>query len=387
MSNYGLSALAHPHKVKEPMTPPFLTSPPLSYWHRVALWSLIAGVGILLLYCLRGILVPFIIGMIVAYALSPAVHFLERYRIPRALGSFCILFSFFSAIAGLFLFAFPFVQSEIVNLTKVLPSFGLHLHTHAMSLLDEVSSFISPEDWLRLQSYAKNFLGEALNWFVHLLGSLLSNSLALANIIALIIVTPLVSFYFLKDWPKTLNFLKSLIPERGRSTVLTQVGLADHALGGFARGQTLVCFILSFYYGIALSLAGLHSGLAIGLLTGSFSFIPYVGIATGFLISLIMSFVQFDDWTTRFVIIGIFFAGQIIEGNFLTPRLVGERIGLHPIWVIFAVFSGAYLMGFVGVILAMPLAAVLGVMCRFLLHRYYESSLYKASPLSKNAPL
>ncbi|MBS0185634.1 MAG: AI-2E family transporter [Proteobacteria bacterium] len=353
------------------------SSPSLSQNQRLSLWILILGGGFLFFYLLSGILFPFIIGIVVAYALSPSVNFLEKYKINRATGSLCILSSFFLSIAALFLFAFPFVQDEIISLTKVIPSLGVHLHTHAMSLLDEMSKFISPEDWIRVQNYAKTFLGDSLKWLAHLIGDLLTNSLALANIIALMIVTPLVSFYFLKDWPKILNSLKALIPKKASPTILRLVKQIDDALSGFARGQALVCFILSIYYGLSLSLTGLHSGLAIGLLTGFFLFIPYVAVLTGFSIATIMSFVQFDDWTHRLVVIGIFLVGQVIEGNFLTPRLVGERIGLHPLWIIFAVFSGAYLMGFLGVLIAMPMIAIIGVLFKFLREKYLESPLYK----------
>ncbi len=349
----------------------------LSYGQRITLWSLILGCGFLFFYFLSGILIPFIIGIVVAYALSPSINFLAKQGINRAVGSLCILSSFFLGIAALFLFAFPFVQDEIVTLTHIIPSLGLHLHTHAMSLLDEISKFISAEDWIRVQSYAKTFLGDALTWLAHLIGDLLTNGLALANIIALIIVTPLVSFYFLKDWPKILESLRILIPKNASSTVLSLVQQIDHALSGFARGQATVCFMLSIFYGTALSLTGLHSGLAVGLLTGFFLFVPYVAILTGFSIATIMAFVQFDDWTHRLIIMGIFLLGQAIEGNFLTPRLVGKRIGLHPLWIIFAVFSGAYLMGLLGVLIAMPTVAILGVLVKFLRQKYLESALYK----------
>lgn len=349
----------------------------LSYGQRLALWILILGTVLLFFYFLRGILVPFIIGIIVAYALSPSVNFFEKHGINRTFGSSCILFSFFLGIASIFLFAFPFVQDEIKTLVRIIPSLGLNLHVHAMSLLDEISSLISAEDWVRLQSYAKTFLEDALSWFAHLIGSLLTSGLALANVIALMIVTPLVSFYFLKDWPKILESLNALIPQNSTSTVLTLIKQMDHALSGFARGQALVCSILSLYYGSALSLIGLHSGLAIGILTGFFLFIPYVSILAGFSISMILALVQFDDWTHRLIVMGIFVVGQTVEGNFLTPRLVGKRIGLHPLWVIFAVFSGAYLMGFLGILIAMPMAAIIGVLFKFLCQKYFESALYK----------
>jgi len=353
------------------------SSPSLSQNQRLSLWILILGCGFLFFYLLSGILFPFIIGIVVAYALSPSVNFLEKYKINRALGSLCILFSFFLCIAALFLFAFPFVQDEIILLTEIIPSLGIHLHNHAMNLLDEISKFVSAEDWMRIENYAKTFLEDSLKWLAHLIGDLLTNSLALANIIAFMVVTPLFSFYFLKDWPKILNSLKILVPKKASPPILRLAKQIDDALSGFARGQALVCFILSIYYGLSLYLTGLHSGLAIGLLTGFFLFIPYVTVITGFSIATIIAFVQFDDWKHRLIIVGIFLVGQTIEGNFLTPRLVGKRIGLHPLWIIFAVFSGAYLMGFLGVLIAMPTIAIIGVLFKFLREKYLESPLYK----------
>lgn len=349
----------------------------LSSLQRLVLWIIILGGLFGIIYLIRGILLPFIVGIIIAYALSPLVHTLQRFKINRLIGSFIVLFSFFMGIGAIFVFAFPYAQTEIINLAIRIPTYGIQLHAQAMDVLKELSSIIPHEDWVRLKVMGNSYIGDALTWVAVFMANLLTSSLALANILALIVVTPIVSFYLLKDWPKLLQTLKSWLPASYRKTILTQVNLMDQALAGFARGQAIVCLTLAIYYGAALSFAGLDSGLAIGLLTGFFMFIPYVGFLTGFCISMILAFVQFDLWSMRLLILGIFIVGQILEGNFLTPVLVGGRIGLHPVWVIFAIFSGAYLMGFMGIIVAMPVAAILAVLLRFGLKKYLESPLYK----------
>ena len=360
------------------------TSPNISITslQRIVLWIIILSGLFGMIYLIRGILLPFIVGIIIAYALSPIVQILQRFKINRPFGSFLTLLSFFMGFGSLFAFAFPYAQAEIIDLAIHIPTYGVQLHAQAMDFLKELSSHIPQEDWLRLKIMGKSYIGDALSWVAIFMANLLTSSLALANILALIFITPIVSFYFLKDWPKILLTLKSWIPTSYSETILTQVNLIDRALAGFARGQAIVCLSLATYYATALSLAGLESGLAIGLLTGFFTFIPYVGILTGCCISMILAFVQFDLWSMRLLIFGIFVVGQILEGNFLTPLLVGERIGLHPVWVIFAIFSGAYLMGLVGIIIALPVAAIFGVLLRFGLKKYLASPLYKTIPHS-----
>jgi predicted PurR-regulated permease PerM len=207
----------------------------------------------------------------------------------------------------------------------------------------------------------------------------------LVNLLSLVIVTPIVAFYLLTDWDRMVARLDSWLP---RPHVETLRGLAremDDAMAGFIRGQAVVCLLLGLFYAIGLSLAGLNFGLLIGLAAGILSFIPYVGSFIGFVLSISVAFVQFwPDWVHIAAVAAIFAAGQFIEGNFLSPKLVGNRVGLHPVWLMFALFAFGYLFGFAGLLMAVPLAAAVGVLTRFALRKYLSSPFYLGSEVASD---
>lgn len=357
-----------------PSTPskfPFLSPQTKVFW-----WALIlGGIGVFF-YSVRGILLPFALGLIIAYGLSPLLDFLHRYKIPRIVGTLLILFLFFVGFIVFVILTLPYAQNEILALAQKVPSYGIALHHQIMALLEKLSLYLPPSEWQRLTQLASTYIGDIFKWVIYFFVNLISGGLALANLVALVIITPLVAFYFLKEWPYLTRALTNLLPMAHRKEITGVFAQINEALGGFIRGQALVCFILAAYYSISLSLIGLESGFVIGLLIGFFAFIPYVGFFSGFAISMILAFIQFDTWTPRLLILTVFAIGQIVEGSFLTPKLVGDRIKLHPLWVVFAVFSGAYLLGFLGMLIALPVAAVVGVLVRYALTRYLKSPLY-----------
>jgi predicted PurR-regulated permease PerM len=191
-----------------------------------------------------------------------------------------------------------------------------------------------------------------------------------------VLVTPVVAFYLLRDWNRIVHDLDSLIPPQFRATARTQLRLVDETLAGFARGQASVCLLLGIGYGGALALAGLPFGFTVGMAAGRVSFIPYLGSMFGLVASVGLALLEFDDPLRIGLVALIFVVGQAVEGNYLTPKLVGERVRLHPVWVIFALFAGGSLLGFLGMLIALPVAAVVGVLVRFLLERYRGSRLY-----------
>jgi predicted PurR-regulated permease PerM len=236
-----------------------------------------------------------------------------------------------------------------------------------------------------LPGSASEIAGRAAGWIATLLTSILSGGLALVNLLSLVIVTPIVAFYLLTDWDRMVARVDSWLP---RPHVETLRGLAremDDAMAGFIRGQAVVCLLLGLFYAIGLSLAGLNFGLLIGLAAGILSFIPYVGSFIGFVLSISVAFVQFwPDWVHIAAVAAIFAAGQFIEGNFLSPKLVGNRVGLHPVWLMFALFAFGYLFGFAGLLMAVPLAAAVGVLTRFALRKYLSSPFYLGSEVASD---
>jgi predicted PurR-regulated permease PerM len=214
-----------------------------------------------------------------------------------------------------------------------------------------------------------------------LLGSViervLERSMALFNIVALLSITPLVAFYLLRDWPKVVATVDGWLPRRHAETIRAQAREVDRVLAGFARGSATVCLVLAGFYGVSLSLVGLDFGLTIGLVAGAVSFIPYIGTIFGLVSSVGVALFQFwPEWVRVLVVLAIFFSGQLLSDYVLTPRLVGEQVGLHPLWVIFGLFAGGALFGFVGLLIAVPVCAVIGVLARFAVGRYKESPLY-----------
>ena len=206
-----------------------------------------------------------------------------------------------------------------------------------------------------------------------------SSGLALVNLIGLVVVTPVVAWYLLRDWDRIVEAVDGWLPRDHAPVIREQVRIIDRTLAGFVRGQAMVCLILGAVYAIALELAGLDYGLVVGLVAGLISFIPYVGSLVGLALSVGLAAIQFDEPLRIALIAVIFVAGQAIEGNFLTPKLVGEKVGLHPVWVIFGLLAGGSLFGFVGVLLAIPVAAVVGVGLRFALARYKAGPYYGES--------
>ena len=200
----------------------------------------------------------------------------------------------------------------------------------------------------------------------------MSGGLALFKLASLLIITPVVSFYLLRDWDRIIAHMNSLLPPGHASTIRGLTAEIDDTIAGFVRGQANVCLILGFYYGIALSLAGLESGLLVGFGAGLISFIPYVGASVGLVVGVAIAIAQFSDWLPVFLVAVIFIVGQVAESYVLTPKLVGDRVGLHPVWIIFALLAGGALFDFTGVLLAVPAAAVIGVLARFGQARYLE---------------
>jgi predicted PurR-regulated permease PerM len=207
----------------------------------------------------------------------------------------------------------------------------------------------------------------------------LTGSLVVVNILSLLFITPIVTFYMLRDWDVMVSKVNAWLPRQHAETIRIQLREIDRTLAGFVRGQATVCLALGTFYGVGLTAVGLDLGLIIGLGSGLVSFIPYLGTLSGFVIGVALAFAQAQDWHLPAMVAGVFIVGQVLEGNFLTPKLVGDKVGLHPVWVMFALLAGATLFGFVGVLLAVPVSAVIGVLVRFGLSRYLVSPLYKGN--------
>lgn len=324
----------------------------------------------------QGILLPFATGFALAFVLAPGVARLERWGVRRSLASLGVLLVFLLGLALLLFILVPLVQGQIVQLIGSVPTLVRELQDQLGNLIQLLQERLPAEDVTKVRDLLGTKMAEAVTWLAGVVQGMITSSLAILNILSLVVVTPIVTFFLLRDWEVMVAKIDSWLPRQSQETVREQARLVRDTLVGFVHGQALICLILAIYYGIALTLAGIASGLALGLLIGVLGIIPMLGVGTGLLLAIGLAASQYGTWTSVLTVGAIFLVGQLAEANFLTPKLLGDRVHLHPVWVIFALFAGGTLYGFVGVLVAVPVAAVIGVIARFALARYRLSGLY-----------
>jgi predicted PurR-regulated permease PerM len=348
--------------------------------NRLWLWVLLLISFCYGLYALHGILMPFIAGFMVAYLFNPLVARLEKYRLQRTFSTALLIFAFFIALGGGIFVALPFLKQELLKLAHTAPTYIKSILNYINPYVLQVQDIIKAKDFKNLDETISGYLANMLGWGLTVVAGLFSNTLALANLISLIILTPVISFYFLRDWPRLIKTLDDLLPREQAPMIRKLSGQINNILGGYFRGQSLVCLSLALYYAIGLTIVGLDFSITIGLITGVFAFIPYFGYLIGVTAGLGVAMGQFSEWLPIWMVIGVFAGGQVIESYYLLPKLVGDRIGLHPIWIIFALLAGGVLFGFSGILFAMPVAAMTGVLVRFAVKEYRKSTWYMARP-------
>ncbi len=348
----------------------------MSIRNQTIAWLLIGAAFVAILVLLKQVLLPFVAGMAVAYFLDPVTDRLELLKISRTVATSVVLLLFFLLIIALTLLIVPVLQTQLVALLAEIPGIVARLREDLVPAVNDWSDGLAPEAAARAQEAIGQISEQLVTWSLSLARSVWSSGVAVINLIALLVITPIVSWYLLRDWDRLVAWFDSHLPRAHAETVREQVRLIDQTLAGFVRGQATVCLILGIAYAVALEVAGLQFGLVVGLLSGLISFIPYVGSIAGLILSVGLAIAQFGDPIRVAIIAGIFFVGQAIEGNFLTPNLVGDRVGLHPVWVMFALLAGGALFGFVGVLLSVPVAAVIGVLTRFAVGHYRGSALF-----------
>ncbi|MDB5512015.1 MAG: hypothetical protein JWR08_1498 [Enterovirga sp.] len=345
---------------------------------QVALPLVVVGVLVVGLYLLSDILLPFVAGAALAYLLDPVADRLQRLGIGR-LGATILILAIFVLVVGLVLIiAVPLVVQQVTSFAEQLPGYVSRLQALVADQGGPLLRQIGGEDALaQVQRSLGDIVGQGANWLATFMRSLWTGSKAVVGLLSILVVTPVVAFYLLVDWDRMIDTIDGWVPPRHRATVRRLGREMDHAVSGFVRGQTAVCLFLGIFYATGLSIAGLNFAVLIGMMAGLISFIPYVGSLTGLLVSVGVALVQFmPDWTMVLVVLGIFLVGQFIEGNILSPKLVGGSAGLHPVWAMFALLAFGSLLGFVGLLLAVPLAAMIGVLTRFAIERYQESPMF-----------
>ena len=338
-------------------------------------WGIAAAVFFVVMWALGDVILPFLLGAAVAYMLDPVADRLERMGTSRALATGIITFFAILVFVVAILIIVPLLVRQATDLIASAPEIASNLEAF---LRERFPSLVDADSTVRKSLAA---LGETISERGgELLNTVLSSFSGLVNVIVLFVIVPVVAFYLLYDWDNMISRLDALLPREHAPTIRMLARDIDRTMAGFVRGQGTVCLILGIYYAVTLMAVGLNFGLIVGFIAGALTFIPYVGALVGGILAIGLALFQFwGEWLWIVLVWAIFQSGQFVEGNILTPRLVGSSVGLHPVWLIFALSAFGALFGFVGLLIAVPVAAALGVMARFGIERYKESLLYRGT--------
>lgn len=341
-------------------------------------WLTLFSVSLVLLYMLAPILTPFILGSLLAYLGDPLVDRLEKLKITRTLSVIIVFIVLFIIILLIFLLIIPVLETQIKALLHRLPDYLDWIIQHLQPYLTEdLNVDVSVLELDRIKAMIGSHWDQAGGIIRYLVGTVSKSGMVVMTWLANIALTPVVTFYMLRDWDHFVAYIDDLLPRSVAPAIRKISRESDEVLGAFLRGQLLVMLSLSLIYTFGLWLVGVEFALLIGLLAGMLSFVPYLGLITGVLIAGTAVLFQTQDYIDLLLVLLVFGVAQLIEGTILTPLLVGERIGLHPVTVIFAVLAGGQLFGFLGVLLALPVAAIIAVIMRHLHQSYKESHIYR----------
>lgn len=341
-------------------------------------WGLTVLAFIGTVYLFQSVLLPFVLGGAIAYLLDPIVERLAKWGLSRGTSAFIILGLFFLVVAGILVLIVPILVREAGEFIESAPGYAKKIwemaEPHIAWVQEKIGHKITSDE---IQSVLEENASKAMQVGKGVLGGITSGGLALLDFFTTLLITPVAAYFLLKEWQNVTGWIYDILPRRSAATIKGLLGKIDGKIAGFIRGQSMVCLALGFIYAIALSIAGLNYGFVIGMATGVLSIIPFVGSAFGLVASVAVAFLQSGgDWPFVAIIAGIFFVGQFVEGNFITPKLIGDSVGLHPLWIIFALMAGGSLMGLVGMFLSVPLAASIGVVAVFAIEHYKKSLYY-----------
>lgn len=340
---------------------------------QVMYWSMSAAVFLLLLWVLGNVIMPFLVGGAIAYFLDPVADRLERMGCSRAVATTLIFLIMTITVVTIVLAIVPLLIQQASGLVEAAPGIFENLRVFLTERFPGAFSEGSP-----VQTSLAN-LGETIqSRGAELLQTVVSSAAGVVNVIVFIVVVPVVAFYMLLDWDRMIARIDQLLPRDHAPTVRMLAGRIDRTLASFVRGQGTVCLVLGTFYAVALMVVGLQFGLVVGLIAGLLTFIPYVGALVGGVLAIGLALFQFwGEWWWIVSVVAIFMVGQALEGNVLTPKLVGSSVGLHPVWLIFALSAFGTVFGFVGMLVGVPVAAMIGVLVRYFVERYQEGLLYQ----------
>lgn len=336
-------------------------------------WGIATAVFAIILWSLGNVLLPFVLGAAIAYMIDPVADRLEGLGLSRAASTAVIILVSMLIFLLVLLIVLPTLISQMIDLAQVLPEAFRDLRTFAQTHFPSVFT-----EGSKAQQTIASIAGTLQGKGIELIEGLVGSAASLLNVLILFVIVPVVAVYLLLDWDRMIARIDALLPRDHAPIIRRIMSQVDAVLASFIRGMGTVCLILGSYYAISLMLVGLNFGLAVGFIAGLVTFIPYLGALIGGALAIGLALFQFwGDWWSIGIVGAIFAVGQVIEGNYLTPKLVGNSVGLHPVWLLLALSVFGALFGFVGMLIAVPMAAALGVVARFLVEQYLDSRLYQ----------
>ncbi len=345
--------------------------------YKIIFWLVSVTLFFTFLYLIKSILLPFVIGIMAAFFLDPAADKLEKLGLSRNNATAAIIVGFFMLISLAAAALVPVIYHQAINLLDAAPEYVTQLQEHYKPIFEHFISRFGDHNIETVRQSASNVSAPLTSFGGSLLKGILTSSSNFINLLSLLLITPVVAFYLLRDWDKITAYIDGLLPRKHAQTIKEQMNIIHLTLAGFIRGQSLVCIILAGFYALALSLADMPFSVLLGIAAGLLIIIPYAGSFMATAISLLVAWVHAAGDLNFVAIIGaIFGVGMVLEGYILTPNLVGKRVGLHPVWLIFGMMAGGALFGFTGILIAVPVTAICGVLTRFAITQYLQSSFY-----------
>ena len=345
------------------------------------LWAVILVLLGMFLRAVEPILLPFVLGMLMAYLFDPLADCMETRGVSRGVAAATITLVFFSALVALVVWIGPLLYAQLSEVITKIPAFLRDveslLHERTATLFSEVQRLTNGHAATSVPTSPSAVIERAVTLGGDVANRLVASSFAVLNVLSLLLVTPIVSFYFLRDWDCIIAKVNQLLPRAYAAIIRAQAKEVNLTLAAYLRGQLYVMLMLSVAYVLIFALLGLNYALLVGVLAGMLVIIPYVGTLVSAGIGLLVAYDQFGIEPMFWAVAAVFAVGQVVESQILTPKVIGERVGLHPLWLLFGMLAGAVLIGFAGVLLAVPLTAVISVGVRFMISVYLESPLYK----------
>ncbi|SEN63290.1 Predicted PurR-regulated permease PerM [Pseudorhodobacter antarcticus] len=338
-------------------------------------WGVASVVFLLVLWFLAPVLAPFLVGGAIAYFMDPVADRLQRFGASRVVATTVISLSALLIAVLLMLAVIPSLAAQLTALIDATPRIFQRLQA---VLTEQFPELLDENSVIRKAILS---IGDNLRqWGTEAAKTVFTSALGVLNAVLFLVVVPVVAFYLLLDWDNMVARIDALLPRDHAPTVRLLAGRIDGVLAAFVRGQISVCIVLGVYYSVALMLAGLEFGLVVGAIAGAITFIPYIGALVGGALAIGLALFQFwGDPISIGIVAAIFALGQFLEGNVITPRLVGNSVGLHPVWLLFALSAFGSVLGFVGMLVAVPVAAAIGVIARWGIEQYQDSLLYRGT--------